>query len=69
MIPIDCKITNIPLYLHDVAFENIYILLYYITLLLIGERKDKSLITSLAGCRTWCPTDLQHLCCKALINK
>ena len=23
--------------------------------------------TSLAGCRTWCPTDLQHLCCKALI--
>ena len=19
--------------------------------------------------RTWCPTDLQHLCCKALINK
>ena len=23
----------------------------------------------LAGCRTWCPTDLQHLCCKALINK
>ena len=25
--------------------------------------------TSLAGCRTWCPTDLQHLCCKALINK
>ena len=26
-------------------------------------------LTSLAGCRTWCPTDLQHLCCKALINK
>ena len=25
--------------------------------------------TSLAGCRTWCPTDLQHLCCKVLINK
>ena len=25
--------------------------------------------TSLAGCRTWCPTDLQHLCCKALMNK
>ena len=24
---------------------------------------------SLACCRTWCPTDLQHLCCKALINK
>ena len=24
----------------------------------------------LAGYRTWCPTaDLQHLCCKALINK
>ena len=23
----------------------------------------------LAGCRTWCPTGLQHLCCKALINK
>jgi len=23
-------------------------------------------LTSLAG---WCPTDLQHLCCKALINK
>ena len=21
------------------------------------------------GCRTRCPTDLQHLCCKALINK
>ena len=21
--------------------------------------------TSLAGCRTWCPTDLQHLYCKA----
>jgi len=26
-------------------------------------------LPSLAGCRTWCPTDLQHLCCKALINK
>jgi len=26
-------------------------------------------LTSIAGCRTWCPTDLQHLCCKALINK
>jgi len=26
-------------------------------------------LTSLTGCRTWCPTDLQHLCCKALINK
>ena len=28
-------------------------------------------LTSLAGCRTWCPTDLQYLymCCKALINK
>ena len=32
-------------------------------------------LTSLAGCRTWCPTDLQpgstnlqQLCCKALIN-
>jgi len=25
--------------------------------------------TSLAGCRTWCPTDLQPLSCKALINK
>ena len=25
--------------------------------------------TSLAGCRIWYPTDLQHLCCKALINK
>ena len=25
-------------------------------------------LTSLVGCRTWCPTDLQHLCCKALIN-
>ena len=25
-------------------------------------------LTSLAGCRTWCPTDLQHLCCKALVN-
>ena len=25
-------------------------------------------LPSLAGCRTWCPTDLQHLCCKALIN-
>ena len=24
---------------------------------------------SLAGCRAWCPTDFQHLCCKALINK
>ena len=24
---------------------------------------------SLAGCRTWCSTDLQHLCCKALVNK
>ena len=24
---------------------------------------------SLASCRTWCPTDLQHFCCKALINK
>ena len=23
----------------------------------------------LAGCRTWCPTHLQHLCCKALTNK
>ena len=23
----------------------------------------------LAGCRAWCPTDLPHLCCKALINK
>ena len=23
----------------------------------------------LAGCRTWCPTNLQHLCCEALINK
>ena len=21
------------------------------------------------NCRTRCPTDLQHLCCKALINK
>jgi len=26
-------------------------------------------VESLAGCRTWCPTDLQQLCCKALINK
>jgi len=26
-------------------------------------------LTSLAGCRTWCPTDLQLLCCKALINQ
>ena len=26
-------------------------------------------LPSLAGCRTWCPTDLQHLCCKVLINK
>ena len=26
-------------------------------------------LTSLVGCRTWCPTDLQHLCCKALIKK
>ena len=26
-------------------------------------------LPSLAGCRTWCPTDLQDLCCKALINK
>ena len=26
-------------------------------------------LTSLAGGRTWCPIDLQHLCCKALINK
>ena len=25
-------------------------------------------LTSLAGCRTWCPTRLQHFCCKALIN-
>ena len=24
---------------------------------------------SLVGCRSWCPTDLQHLCCKAIINK
>jgi len=26
-------------------------------------------VTSLAGRRTWCPTNLQHLCCKALIKK
>jgi len=26
-------------------------------------------LTSLAGCMTWCPTDLQNLCCKALIKK
>ena len=25
--------------------------------------------TSLAGCGIWCPTDLQHFCCKTLINK
>ena len=24
---------------------------------------------SLARCRTWCPIDLQHLCCKAFIKK